>query len=99
MVQTNAWLFSAAVSAVPAAVPEPEEEPAVPVGGDPLEPRYCVCNNVSYGEMVACDNEDCPIEWFHFACVGLTEQPKGKWYCQQCVEQMQQKGHGHLRKK
>ncbi len=25
---------------------------------DPSEPRYCVCNQVSYGDMVACDNED-----------------------------------------
>lgn len=25
---------------------------------DPNEPRYCLCNQVSYGEMVACDNED-----------------------------------------
>lgn len=24
---------------------------------DPNEPRYCVCNQVSYGDMVACDNE------------------------------------------
>lgn len=23
---------------------------------DPNEPTYCLCNNVSYGEMVACDN-------------------------------------------
>ena len=22
----------------------------------------------------------CPIEWFHFQCVGLTSKPKGKWY-------------------
>jgi hypothetical protein len=21
----------------------------------------------------------CPIEWFHFACVDLTTKPKGKW--------------------
>ena len=21
----------------------------------------------------------CPIEWFHFQCVGLTSKPKGKW--------------------
>ena len=27
------------------------------------EPRYCYCNGVSYGEMVACDNEKCPREW------------------------------------
>lgn len=25
---------------------------------DPNEPRYCICNQVSYGDMVACDNED-----------------------------------------
>mgnify|MGYP005984010385 FL=1 len=25
---------------------------------DPNEPRYCLCNQVSYGDMVACDNED-----------------------------------------
>ena len=23
---------------------------------DPNEPRYCLCNQVSYGDMVACDN-------------------------------------------
>ncbi|OIV98674.1 hypothetical protein TanjilG_23966 [Lupinus angustifolius] len=26
---------------------------------DPNEPTYCLCNQVSYGEMVACDNNDC----------------------------------------
>lgn len=25
---------------------------------DPNEPRYCLCNQVSYGEMVACDNAE-----------------------------------------
>ena len=25
---------------------------------DPNEPRYCLCNQVSYGEMVGCDNRD-----------------------------------------
>ncbi|XP_038978996.1 PHD finger protein ING1-like isoform X2 [Phoenix dactylifera] len=52
---------------------------------DPNEPTYCFCNQVSYGEMVACDNPDCKIEWFHFGCVGLKEQPKGTWYCSNCV--------------
>jgi hypothetical protein len=67
------------------------------VAADASQPRYCLCQNVSYGEMVACDNQECPIEWFHFACVGLTEQPKGKWYCPECTTQFQQKqpGHGH----
>ena len=26
--------------------------------------------------MVACDNEDCPYEWFHYPCVGITDPPK-----------------------
>lgn len=25
---------------------------------DPNEPTYCICDQVSYGEMVACDNPD-----------------------------------------
>eukprot|EP00040_Diaphanoeca_grandis_P014725 m.74842 g.74842 ORF g.74842 m.74842 type:complete len:225 (-) comp24703_c0_seq1:525-1199(-) len=51
---------------------------------DPNEPTYCLCHQVSYGEMIACDNESCPTEWFHFACVNLTEKPKSKWFCPRC---------------
>eukprot|EP00041_Stephanoeca_diplocostata_P000872 m.17502 g.17502 ORF g.17502 m.17502 type:complete len:281 (-) comp11242_c0_seq2:539-1381(-) len=51
---------------------------------DPNEQRYCYCNQVSFGEMVGCDNDDCKLEWFHYACVGLTEAPKGKWFCPDC---------------
>lgn len=39
------------------------------------EPRYCYCNEVSFGEMVACDNDACPREWFHLSCVGMTKPP------------------------
>ena len=28
---------------------------------DPNEPRYCICNEVSYGDMIGCDNEDVSI--------------------------------------
>ncbi|VIO98008.1 PHD-finger family protein [Brugia malayi] len=54
---------------------------------DPNEPTYCICHQVSHGQMIMCDNKQCPIEWFHFQCVGLTEAPKGKWYCERCSEQ------------
>uniref|UniRef100_A0A0K0FFC0 PHD-type domain-containing protein n=1 Tax=Strongyloides venezuelensis TaxID=75913 RepID=A0A0K0FFC0_STRVS len=50
----------------------------------PDEPRYCLCDRVSYGDMVGCDNEKCTLEWFHFECVGLRSKPKGKWYCPLC---------------
>lgn len=33
----------------------------------------------------------CPIEWFHFGCVGLTAKPKGKWYCPRCTEDRKKK--------
>ncbi|KAK2167852.1 hypothetical protein LSH36_23g07028 [Paralvinella palmiformis] len=58
---------------------------------DPNEPTYCLCHQVSYGEMIGCDNPDCPIEWFHFACVGLSTKPKGKWYCPRCTADRKKK--------
>lgn len=51
---------------------------------DPDEPTYCLCDQISYGEMIGCDNDLCPIEWFHFNCVQLTGKPKGKWFCPKC---------------
>merc|ERR1712141_301345 len=51
---------------------------------DPDEPTYCLCDQVSYGEMIGCDNDLCPIEWFHFNCVQLASKPRGKWYCPKC---------------
>jgi hypothetical protein len=43
--------------------------------GEGNEPKYCYCNDVSYGEMVACDNESCEREWFHLKCAGLSRAP------------------------
>ncbi|KAL4624957.1 inhibitor of growth protein 3 [Arapaima gigas] len=77
------------------ALPESEATGQVDWTYDPNEPRYCICNQVSYGEMVGCDNQDCPIEWFHYGCVGLTEAPKGKWYCPQCTAAMKRRGSRH----
>ncbi|KAJ9058529.1 Inhibitor of growth protein 4, variant 3 [Entomophthora muscae] len=52
---------------------------------DPYEPIYCFCSQVSFGDMVACDDELCEREWFHYQCVGLKTHPKGKWYCSECI--------------
>lgn len=66
----------------------PVEAMRPPTGKGPLpgagEPTYCYCNQVSFGEMVGCDNPTCDIEWFHYACVGLTAPPDGKWFCPDC---------------
>ena len=58
------------------------DEPAA----NPNEPTYCVCQQVSFGEMIACENDDCPIEWYHFSCVGLSvkNKVKGRWVCPTC---------------
>ncbi|KAL3479137.1 hypothetical protein BJX99DRAFT_223162 [Aspergillus californicus] len=60
------------------------------------EPRYCYCNEISFGEMVACDNDACPREWFHLSCVGLTKPPgrNVKWYCNECKENMRRSRSG-----
>ncbi|ODQ81113.1 glycosyltransferase family 57 protein [Babjeviella inositovora NRRL Y-12698] len=55
-----------------------------------IEPElYCTCRDVFYGEMVACDDPKCEIEWYHNGCVGLTTPPRGKWYCPTCLERRQ----------
>lgn len=58
-------------------------------GGD--DKKYCLCHNVSYGDMVACDNDNCPYEWFHWSCVGLKSEPNGTWYCPVCAEKFGKK--------
>lgn len=59
---------------------------------------YCTCRKVSYGDMVACDGKNCKIEWFHYECVGITEEPKGAWYCPDCAASMKKKGTSGRRK-
>jgi inhibitor of growth protein 3 len=64
-----------------------DEEEEEEEGGEADDKRlYCICQQVSYGSMVGCDDKDCPFEWFHWGCVNLTEEPKGKWYCPVCSD-------------
>jgi inhibitor of growth protein 5 len=53
----------------------------VPINNEPV---YCTCKRVAFGEMIACDNEDCPIEWYHYPCVNLTKKPRNSWICPTC---------------
>ncbi|KAL0247204.1 hypothetical protein I308_104239 [Cryptococcus tetragattii IND107] len=61
---------------------------------DPNEPRYCYCNRVSFGEMIGCDNDECPLEWFHLPCIGLENPPTGKWLCDLCKPKTNGQGTG-----
>lgn len=47
---------------------------------------FCYCKKPSVGTMIACDSDNCEIEWFHWECVGLTADPVGAWFCPQCRE-------------
>ncbi|CAB3374602.1 inhibitor of growth protein 4 isoform X2 [Cloeon dipterum] len=86
---SKAQTAKAAEVAIAAPLTHPSDVLDMPV--DPNEPTYCLCHQVSYGEMIACEVPDCPIEWFHFACVNLTTKPKGKWYCPKCLEERKKK--------
>ncbi|KAI1707177.1 PHD-finger domain-containing protein [Ditylenchus destructor] len=55
---------------------------------EPLELAQVRELGKSDGDMVACDNKNCPYEWFHYGCVGITAPPKGKWFCPHCVKNM-----------
>ncbi|KAH8205736.1 hypothetical protein TruAng_000012 [Truncatella angustata] len=45
---------------------------------------YCLCRQIEHGDMVACDNPNCSYGWFHWKCIGLKSEPKGRWLCPQC---------------
>lgn len=62
--------------------------PQPQLGANNTEPTYCYCNQVSFGEMVGCDGDDCKREWFHLPCIGFKNPPKGKWYCDDCLSKM-----------
>ena len=34
--------------------------------------------------MIACDDQSCRYEWFHFSCVNVTAAPSGDWLCPDC---------------
>ncbi|EHY66719.1 hypothetical protein NEAUS04_0917 [Nematocida ausubeli] len=47
----------------------------------------CTCKRPSKGDMIVCDNAECPIEWYHCACVGVKGVPKKKWLCTLCTKE------------
>ncbi|KAH8983586.1 hypothetical protein EDB86DRAFT_2966390 [Lactarius hatsudake] len=67
---------------------------------DPDEPKYCYCNRVSFGNMVACDYPQCKREWFHLDCAGLTEEPQSRtWYCRECEPLVRKTEQGGTRRR
>ena len=51
------------------------------------EITWCYCGqDESYDKMIACEHPDCEVEWFHYSCIGLTEElvSDGDWFCPDC---------------
>ncbi|KIK60865.1 hypothetical protein GYMLUDRAFT_167361 [Collybiopsis luxurians FD-317 M1] len=46
---------------------------------------YCFCHRPSFGDMIACDEPTCKVEWYHLACIGLAVAPEGVWICDICM--------------
>ena len=36
--------------------------------------------------MIACDNEQCKIGWFHINFLRIEKVPRGKWFCPECTK-------------
>ena len=48
------------------------------------EKVFCTCRKPESGRMIACENPECNIVWFHYRCVGIKRAPRGRWYCSSC---------------
>ena len=60
------------------------QEEASPENSEPE--RWCYCGGEEEGEMICCDDERCKIQWYHFDCIGISEAPRGTWYCPKCIK-------------
>ena len=60
-----------------------DDTPTKPAGQD-AGTLHCTCRRPSQGDMIACDNADCAVGWYHYECVGVRRAPRGSWFCPDC---------------
>ncbi|KAI4666600.1 uncharacterized protein J4E79_002639 [Alternaria viburni] len=84
------------------AQPKPPAKPRTPARSkgkgkvpaqDPVDTTpHCTCGGLDDGSlMIGCDNDACPIGWYHGRCIGISKAiPKNKeWYCATCTKEME----------
>lgn len=42
-------------------------------------------------KWICCDGDDCPVKWYHWECVQVTDEPTGDWVCPKCSHKSQEK--------
>jgi hypothetical protein len=63
-----------------------EDEDMTEAEDEPEVQLWCSCQQPDDGRrMIGCDDENCAIQWYHTACVGLARAPKGEWFCPTCA--------------
>ena len=60
-----------------------DETPTKSAGQD-AGALHCTCRRPSQGDMIACDNAECAVGWYHYECVGVRRAPRGRWFCPDC---------------
>lgn len=66
------------IQVTPEPAPIPQSEPRT-------QAIWCHCRRCSIDDMVQCDNDDCPIQWYHMACVNMTmANVPNVWFCRRC---------------
>jgi len=84
---------------LPGGAPSHHQEPPAPAPDEELPDAnedaetWCTCRQPDDGSlMICCENDDCPIQWYHGRCVGLMAEPKGKWWCATCKPKTTKRG-------
>lgn len=45
----------------------------------------CTCGTPDTSQnWICCDNDDCPVLWYHWECVRVNKEPSGEWLCPTC---------------
>ncbi|XP_038062327.1 inhibitor of growth protein 1-like [Patiria miniata] len=48
--------------------------------------QYCVCGEPSTMEMIACDDDQCTVVWWHYSCAGVcADTIPDTWVCSRCL--------------
>lgn len=56
---------------------------------DDIADYNCTCRTPDLSESwICCDNDACPVGWYHWECARVTEEPpRGAWYCPTCCRE------------